>query len=87
MKKFLLLLCLSILSFTGIKSQNWSATLNAMDGLPGEANSYYGELYYTYNSKVFTPGGTLDIIRITVTDTTAVTTAVQNRNRHSHPIK
>ena len=69
MKKFLLLLCLSILSFTGIKSQNWSATLNAMDGLPGEANSYYGELYYTYNSKVFTPGGTLDIIRITVTET------------------
>lgn len=69
MKKFLLLLCVSILSFTGIKSQNWSATLNAMDGLPGEPNAYYGELYYTYNSRVFTPGGTLDIIRITVTGT------------------
>ncbi len=69
MKKFLLLLCLSILSFTGIKSQNWYATLDTMDGLPGEPNAYYGELYYTYNSKVFTPGGTLDIIRITVTGT------------------
>lgn len=69
MKKFLLLVCLSVLSITGIKSQNWSATINTMDGLPGESNTYYGELYYTYNSKVFTPGGTLDIIRITVTGT------------------
>ena len=69
MKKFLLLICLSVLSFTGIKSQNWSATINTMDGLPGESNTYYGELYYKYNSKVFTPGGTLDIIRITVTGT------------------
>ena len=69
MKKFLLLICLSVLSITGIKSQNWSATINTMDGLPGESNTYYGELYYKYNSKVFTPGGTLDIIRITVTGT------------------
>ncbi|MBR4988596.1 MAG: CotH kinase family protein [Bacteroidaceae bacterium] len=69
MKKFLLLICLSALSFTGIKSQNWSATLNTTNGLPGESNTYYGEMYYTYNSTVFTPGGTLDIIRITVTGT------------------
>ena len=69
MKKGLLLLCLSVLPFIGIKSQGWSATLNTMDGLPGESNAYYGELYYKYNSKVFTPGGTLDIIRITVTGT------------------
>lgn len=69
MKKGLLLLCLSVLPFIGIKSQGWSATLNTMDGLPGESNAYSGELYYKYNSKVFTPGGTLDIIRITVTGT------------------
>ena len=62
MKKGLLLLCLSVLPFIGIKSQGWSATLNTMDGLPGESNAYYGELYYKYNSKVFTPGGTLEIM-------------------------
>lgn len=69
MKKFLLLFCISILSFSGAQSQVWSATLKSIDGLPGEANAYYGELYYTFNSKVFTPGGTLDIIRLTVVET------------------
>ena len=69
MKKLLLLFCTSILSFASINSQNWSATLKSIDGLPGEAQTYYGELYYTFNSKVFTPGGTLDIIRLTVVET------------------
>lgn len=69
MRKFLLLLCLSALPFIGIKSQSWSATLNAVDGLPGISFTYYGEEYYTFSSELFTPGGTLDLIRITVTET------------------
>ena len=69
MKKFLLLLCLSALPFISIKSQGWSTTIGAKDGLPGESNSHYGEQYYSFSSKLFSPGGTLDIIRITVTET------------------
>ncbi len=69
MKKLLLLFCISILSFANAKSQEWSVTIKPIDGLPGEANTYYGELYHTFNSKVFTPGGTLDIIRVTVAET------------------
>lgn len=69
MKKYLLLVCISILSFSGIKAQSWSTTLRTTDGLPGELNVYYGEAYYTFKSKEFTPGGTLDIIRITVVET------------------
>lgn len=78
MKRHLLLLCLSILSFTGIKSQGWSATLTTRDGLPGEADAYFGELYYTFNSQVFTPGGTLDLIRLTVVETMTNETANGN---------
>lgn len=69
MKKLLLLLCLSILSVSGIKSQDWSVTLNSYDGLPGEYNDYNGSEYLTFNSKVFTPGYDVDVIRITVTGT------------------
>lgn len=69
MKKFILLLCLSVLSITGINSQNWSATISPKEGLPGNAETYYGEAYYRFNSKTYTPGGTLDIIRLTVVET------------------
>lgn len=69
MKKYLLLICISLLSFAGIKAQGWSATLRTNDGLPGEANEYYGSMYYTFKSNEFTPGGTLDIIRLTVVET------------------
>ena len=69
MKKGLLLLCLSVLPFIGIKSQGWSASLSALDGLPGVSSTYYGAQYYTFTSELFTPGGTLDLIRITVTET------------------
>ena len=69
MKKLLLLLCLSALPFVSIKSQGWSTTIGAKDGLPGESNSHYDEQYYSFTSKLFTPGGTLDLIRITVTET------------------
>ena len=69
MKKFFSLILISALSALGIQAQNWSATLSPADGLPGIADEYFGSLYYTFSSKVFTPGSTLDIIRITVVET------------------
>ena len=69
MKKHLLLFCISILSFAGAEAQGWSTTLRTADGLPGKKNTYYEESYYTFKSKEFTPGGTLDIIRLTVVET------------------
>ena len=69
MKKFFSLILISALSVLGIKAQNWSATLSPENGLPGIADEYFGSLYYTFSSKVFTPGSTLDIIRITVVET------------------
>ena len=69
MKKLILLFCTSILSFASINSQNWSATITIKDGLPGYLYNDYMGNYYTFNSKVFTPGGTLDIIRLTVVET------------------
>ena len=69
MKKLILLFCTSILSFASINSQNWSATITSKDGLPGYPHNDYMGDYHTFNSEVFTPGGTLDIIRITVVET------------------
>ena len=69
MKKLILLFCTSILSFASINSQNWSATITIKDGLPGYLYNDYMGNYYTFNSKVFTPEGTLDIIRLTVVET------------------
>ncbi len=69
MRRFLLLLCLTALSFAGIKAQNWSTTLTARNGLPGETNTYNGKEYYTFKSATLTPGGTVDIIRLTVAGT------------------
>ena len=50
-------------------AQDWSAVLNSVDGLPGEAEAYYGELYYRFASQTFTPGTSVDKIRLTVLNT------------------
>lgn len=65
---FTLIAATSIIAAT---AQNWSATITALDGLPGElrnSGDYYQRNYY-FKSDNFTPGGTLDIIRLTVTGT------------------
>lgn len=69
MKKHLLLLCLSVLSLTGMNAQSWSTTLREINGLPGEEYYYYGDSYYMFHSKEFTPGGSFNVIRLTVTET------------------
>lgn len=69
MKKYLLLLYISVLSFTAINAQSWSTTLRKINGLPGDEYTYYGDSYYMFHSKKFTPGGSFDVIRLTVTET------------------
>ena len=69
MKKYLLLLCVSLLSFAFGNAQNWSITLSQADKLPGEKRDYYGNEFYYYISPQLTPGGKFNRIRITVTET------------------
>lgn len=69
MKKILLFLFIALLSFTNSNAQSWSTTLNAATGLPGIETDYEGATYYKYTSPLLTPGGTLSIIRLTVTKT------------------
>ena len=69
MKRYLLLVLVTIFSVTGLLAQGWSVTLNLADGLPGEPEAYYGELYYRFASEKFTPGVSVNRIRLTVTGT------------------
>lgn len=62
---FTLFAATSIIAAT---AQNWSATITTLDGLPGDDAAYMGRHFYTFKSQEFTPGGTVDIIRITVTE-------------------
>ena len=66
MKRFLLSLVLVLQSFAGLLAQDWSVTLGANDGLPGESEAYMGTLYYKYTSEKFTPGVSVKKLRITV---------------------
>lgn len=69
MKRYLLLVLVAIFSVTGLLAQGWSVTLNSADGLPGEPEAYYGEQYYRFASEKFTPGVSVNRIRLTVTGT------------------
>ena len=69
MKRYLLLVLVTIFSVAGLYAQDWSVTLSAANGLPGEAEAYYGELYYRFASEKFTPGVSVNKIRLTVTGT------------------
>ena len=69
MKRYLLLVLVAIFSVTGLLAQGWSVTLNSADGLPGDPEAYYGEQYYRFASEKFTPGVSVDRIRLTVTGT------------------
>lgn len=53
----------------GLNAQNWSATLTAVDGLPGVVKDYFGSEYYQFNSQLLTPGVQTDRVRMTVVGT------------------
>ena len=67
MKKVLLSTLLLLATLTGINAQEWSATLNINDGLPGTVQDYYGTEYYRFTSQLITPDRSTRKIRITVT--------------------
>lgn len=78
MKRFILSAILLLAIFAGSKAQSWSATLNRTNGLPGETEVYSGTEYYRYKSPEFTPGVSVNRIRITVTET--ITNEAPNGN-------
>ena len=69
MKRYLLLIFVAIFSMAGMQAQDWSVTLNATDGLPGQVYDFYGQIYYKYTSPQYTPGKMVDRIRMTVVNT------------------
>ena len=66
MKKGLLAFCLFLFSICAVNAQNWSVTLGTADGLPGEAEAYFGSLYSRFTSQQYAPGAPVDKIRLTV---------------------
>ncbi len=66
MKKGLLAFCLFVFSICAVNAQNWSVTLGTADGLPGEAEAYFGSLYSRFTSQQYAPGAPVDKIRLTV---------------------
>ncbi len=78
MKKVLLSALLLLTTLTGINAQEWSATLNINDGLPGTVQDYYGSEYYKFTSQLITPDKSTSKIRITVTS--SVTNEAPNGN-------
>ena len=64
-KRLLLIFALTISVFS-LNAQEWSITLAEKDGLPGDRHSYNGQEYYYYSSPLFTPGTSVQTIRITV---------------------
>ena len=66
MKKRLLAFCLFIFALCTASAQDWSVTLGAADGLPGEAEAYFGSKYSRFTSQQYTPGTSVNKIRITV---------------------
>ena len=69
MKRFLISLVCVLSAFIGVNAQNWSATLTAIDGLPGVAKDYSGSEYYQFTSELLTPGVTTNKVRMTVVGT------------------
>ena len=69
MKRFFFSLVCVLASMIGANAQNWSATLTAVDGLPGVVKDYYGSEYYQFNSQLLTPGVTTNKVRMTVVGT------------------
>ena len=78
MKKVLLSTLLLLATLTGINAQEWSATLNINDGLPGTVQDYYGTEYYRFTSQLITPDRSTRKIRMTVTG--SVTNEAPNGN-------
>ena len=70
MAKRLLSAITAIIFAASIQAQDWSAVLTQGDGLPGVYN-YTAEkdIYYTFGSQTFTPGMTVERIRLTVAET------------------
>lgn len=69
MKRILFSLVCVLTAMIGLNAQNWSATLTAVDGLPGVVKDYYGSEYYQFNSQLLTPGVTTNKVRMTVVGT------------------
>ena len=69
MKRILFSLVCVLSVMVGLNAQNWSATLTAVDGLPGVVKDYYGSEYYQFNSQLLTPGVTTNRVRMTVVGT------------------
>ncbi len=69
MKRFLFSLVCVLSAMIGLNAQNWSATLTAVDGLPGVVKDYYGSEYYQFNSQLLTPGVQTNRVRMTVVGT------------------
>ena len=66
MKRILFSLVCVLSAMIGLNAQNWSATLTAVDGLPGVVKDYYGSEYYQFNSQLLTPGVQTNKVRMTV---------------------
>lgn len=69
MKRVLFSLVCVLSAMIGLNAQNWSATLTAVDGLPGVVKDYFGSEYYQFNSQLLTPGVQTDRVRMTVVGT------------------
>ena len=69
MKRILFSLVCVLSAMIGLNAQNWSATLTAVDGLPGVVKDYYGSEYYQFNSQLLTPGVQTNRVRMTVVGT------------------
>ena len=81
MKRFLFSLVCVLSVVFGANAQNWSATLTAVDGMPGVVKDYYGSEYYQFNSQLLTPGVQTNRVRITVVGT--LTNEAPNGNNYT----
>ena len=81
MKRVLFSLVCVLSAMIGLNAQNWSATLTAVDGLPGVVKDYYGSEYYQFNSQLLTPGVQTNRVRITVVGT--LTNEAPNGNNYT----
>ena len=69
MKRFFLTIVAIVCSLFCVDAQNWSVTLSSVNGLPGEPEAYYSEPYRRFASEKFTPGVSVNRIRLTVVGT------------------
>ena len=66
-KNYFFTVLLALFALVGARAQEWSATLNINDGLPGTVQDYYGTEYYKFTSQLMTPDKSTNRIRMTVT--------------------